>query len=68
MKSVAVTQRVEVVPTYGERRDCLDQAWAKFLFVRSADPGFDWIFTRDIAGFVTQSAAPIRIWPSTPAN
>jgi phosphohistidine swiveling domain-containing protein len=24
------------------------------LFVPSADPGFDWIFTRDISGFVTQ--------------
>ena len=31
MKVVAVTQRVSVVPEYGERRDCLDQAWAKFL-------------------------------------
>ncbi len=31
MKPVAVTQRVEVVPGYGERRDCLDQAWTKFL-------------------------------------
>jgi putative glutamine amidotransferase len=31
MKAVAVTQRVSVVPTYGERRDCLDQAWTKFL-------------------------------------
>jgi adenylylsulfate kinase-like enzyme/phosphohistidine swiveling domain-containing protein len=26
----------------------------KILFVPSADPGFDWIFTRDIGGFVTQ--------------
>jgi len=26
----------------------------RILFVPSADPGFDWIFTRDIAGFVTQ--------------
>jgi glutamine kinase len=26
----------------------------RILFVVSADPGFDWIFTRDIAGFVTQ--------------
>jgi phosphohistidine swiveling domain-containing protein len=26
----------------------------KILFVPSADPGFDWIFTRGIAGFVTQ--------------
>jgi putative glutamine amidotransferase len=31
MKSVGVTQRVEIVPGYGERRDCLDQAWTKFL-------------------------------------
>jgi N5-(cytidine 5'-diphosphoramidyl)-L-glutamine hydrolase len=32
MKVVGVTQRVEVIPGYGERRDCLDQAWARFLF------------------------------------
>jgi N5-(cytidine 5'-diphosphoramidyl)-L-glutamine hydrolase len=31
MKSVAVTQRVSVVPAHGERRDCLDQAWTRFL-------------------------------------
>jgi putative glutamine amidotransferase len=31
MKVVALTQRVSVVPGYGERRDCLDQAWTKFL-------------------------------------
>ena len=31
MKAVAITQRVTVVPEYGERRDCLDQAWAQFL-------------------------------------
>ncbi len=31
MKAVAITQRVSVVPAYGERRDCLDQAWIKFL-------------------------------------
>ncbi len=31
MKAVAVTQRVEIVPGFGERRDCLDQAWSKFL-------------------------------------
>jgi phosphohistidine swiveling domain-containing protein len=27
---------------------------ARILFVPSADPGFDWIFTRGISGFVTQ--------------
>jgi phosphoenolpyruvate synthase/pyruvate phosphate dikinase len=26
----------------------------RILFMPSADPGFDWIFTRDISGFVTQ--------------
>ena len=31
MKAVAVTQRVSVVPANGERRDCLDQEWTKFL-------------------------------------
>ena len=31
MKAVAITQRVSIVPAYGERRDCLDQAWTKFL-------------------------------------
>jgi putative glutamine amidotransferase len=28
---VAVSQRVTVVPDYGERRDCLDQRWSDFL-------------------------------------
>lgn len=31
MKRVAVTQRVSLVPERGERRDCLDQAWTRFL-------------------------------------
>lgn len=31
MKIVAITQRVENIPQYGERRDCLDQAWPKFF-------------------------------------
>jgi putative glutamine amidotransferase len=31
MRAVAITQRVTVVPSYGERRDCLDQAWIRFL-------------------------------------
>ncbi len=31
MKAVAITQRVSFDPAYGERRDCLDQAWTKFL-------------------------------------
>jgi len=31
MKKIAVTQRVTVIPAYGERRDCLDQTWTRFL-------------------------------------
>ena len=31
MNAVAVTQRVTVKSTQGERRDCLDQLWVKFL-------------------------------------
>jgi N5-(cytidine 5'-diphosphoramidyl)-L-glutamine hydrolase len=30
MKKVAITQRVSIAQ-YGERRDCLDQAWPRFL-------------------------------------
>jgi putative glutamine amidotransferase len=31
MKTIAITQRVSVDPEHGERRDCLDQSWARFL-------------------------------------
>jgi adenylylsulfate kinase-like enzyme/phosphohistidine swiveling domain-containing protein len=31
-----------------------DSFAGRILFMPSADPGFDWIFTRDISGFVTQ--------------
>jgi len=31
MTLVAITQRVAIVTEYGERRDCLDQAWPRFL-------------------------------------
>ncbi|MBY0429703.1 MAG: gamma-glutamyl-gamma-aminobutyrate hydrolase family protein [Rhodospirillales bacterium] len=31
MRLVAVSQRVEIVPNYGERRDALDQRWPAFL-------------------------------------
>jgi gamma-glutamyl-gamma-aminobutyrate hydrolase PuuD len=31
MTTVAITQRVAVIPEYGERRDCLDQAWPRLL-------------------------------------
>ena len=31
MPRLGLTQRVEVIEDYGERRDCLDQAWATLL-------------------------------------
>jgi gamma-glutamyl-gamma-aminobutyrate hydrolase PuuD len=31
MQKIAPTQRVSIVREYGERRDCLDQAWPRFL-------------------------------------
>ena len=38
MRLVAVTQRVSIVPGYGERRDCLDQAWPRFMRECGLDP------------------------------
>ncbi len=35
---IGLTQRVEVVASYGERRDCLDQAWARLLAAASMLP------------------------------
>ncbi|WP_068547767.1 type 1 glutamine amidotransferase [Thalassotalea crassostreae] len=31
MKRIGITQRVEVVKSYGERRDCLDQQWSNLI-------------------------------------
>lgn len=31
MKKVGITQRVELIRSYGERRDCLDQRWSSLL-------------------------------------
>lgn len=38
MKAVAITQQVSVVSTYCERRDCLDQAWTRFLLLCGLSP------------------------------
>ena len=40
MKLIAVTQRVDVIPAYGERRDGCDQHWAEFLTVCGLVPLF----------------------------
>ena len=31
MKRIGLTQRVEIIADYGERRDCLDQKWAALM-------------------------------------
>ncbi|MBL7074361.1 gamma-glutamyl-gamma-aminobutyrate hydrolase family protein [candidate division KSB1 bacterium] len=35
---IGITQRVSVVPEYGERRDALDQAWVGFFSACNLDP------------------------------
>jgi len=51
-------------PNFVTRKKILGEVWrygledgsidGKIVFLPNADPGFDWIFTRQIAGFVTQ--------------
>jgi glutamine kinase len=48
-----ITQR-EVTAAVASVSDPPETFAGRILFVPSADPGFDWIFTRDIKGFVTQ--------------
>jgi putative glutamine amidotransferase len=38
MKLIAMSQRVTVDPGFGERRDCLDQAWTKFVMACGLTP------------------------------
>ena len=38
MKKIGLTQRVETVESYGERRDCLDQQWTTFIEALPAVP------------------------------
>jgi phosphohistidine swiveling domain-containing protein len=48
-----ITQK-EVTARVASVKDSPESFAGRILFVPSADPGFDWIFTRDISGFVTQ--------------
>jgi len=48
-----ITQK-EVTAPVASVSDPPESFAGRILFVPSADPGFDWIFTRDISGFVTQ--------------
>jgi putative glutamine amidotransferase len=58
---IAITQRVEQVPVYGERRDCLDQRWS--LLMESLDVDLvpvpnglknpkDWLLRQNVAGLI----------------
>lgn len=58
---IAVTQRVEVVASYGETRDCLDQGWARLLssigcsllpIPNIGDAVTDWISQFEINGLI----------------
>ena len=46
--------RTSVTAAVASIGDAPESFAGRILFVPSADPGFDWIFTRDIGGFVTQ--------------
>ena len=46
--------RKSVTAPVGSFGDPPETFAGRILFMPSADPGFDWIFTRDISGFVTQ--------------
>lgn len=48
-----ITQN-SVTGTVATLADPPERLAGKILFIPSADPGFDWIFTRKIGGFVTQ--------------
>jgi glutamine kinase len=48
-----ITQK-EITAPVASVSDPPESFAGRILFVPSADPGFDWIFTRDISGFVTQ--------------
>lgn len=47
-----ITQRCVTAPAVGIE-DSPERFSGAILFIPSADPGYDWIFTRGIAGFVT---------------
>jgi len=46
--------RKQVTAQVASLADAPESFAGRILFVPSADPGFDWIFTRGIGGFVTQ--------------
>lgn len=69
---IAVTQRVEVIESYAERRDCLDQQWSRFLEGLGltavpvpnglADPGA-WMDEMGIGGLLLTGGNDLSILP-----
>jgi phosphohistidine swiveling domain-containing protein len=41
-----------------EYSDCSENLHGKIVLILNADPGYDWIFTRDIAGLITCFGGP----------
>lgn len=54
---IAVTQRVEMVPSHGERRDCLDQRWAGLLENRGLDMVLVPNAVKDVRGWAERQGA-----------
>ena len=48
-----ITQN-RITASIAHMSDAPENFAGKILFIPSADPGFDWIFTRGISGFVTK--------------
>jgi phosphohistidine swiveling domain-containing protein len=49
-----VTQKKVTAPLISLERNSPQSLSGKIVLIRNADPGYDWIFTHDIAGLVTE--------------
>jgi phosphohistidine swiveling domain-containing protein len=49
-----VTRKSATAPVFEERRLAAADPAGAIVFIRSADPGYDWLFNRGIAGLVTE--------------
>jgi phosphohistidine swiveling domain-containing protein len=49
-----VTRKAASAAVFEERRLALADPRGAIVFIRSADPGYDWLFNRGIAGLVTE--------------
>lgn len=49
-----ITQSEVVAPVVSPTGETLDNLTGKIVLIEKADPGFDWLFSHDIAGLVTK--------------